>query len=250
MKNLELVKSEHFGAIQADIYSNGKDMFMTAAQLCECLGEKRSTFDARISRNPRLKNSEFSVSYKMQGTDGKMYNTRVFNEDGIYEITLLSESKVGAEFRSWVRKILKSLRSGQAKLVDMTEYQKLTMQTRQENIKVRKARLLKAIADDCAIPEYKQVLQSKATEILTGQALLPLPTAERRTYTATEIGLMFGVSKNTVGKIANAHGLKTDEYGKLFYDRAAHVEKQVESWRYYESAIKEFEHILGTKAVM
>lgn len=38
MTNLKLIKSESFGGVQADIYSNDKDMYMTALQLGECLG--------------------------------------------------------------------------------------------------------------------------------------------------------------------------------------------------------------------
>lgn len=37
MNKLQLIKSEMFGQVQTDIYSNGKEMFMTAAQLGECL---------------------------------------------------------------------------------------------------------------------------------------------------------------------------------------------------------------------
>lgn len=62
-----------------------------------------------IERNQYLKDREFSVSCKLQGTDGKYYNTREFTEDGIYEVTLLSDSKKGKIFRAWVIKLLKSL---------------------------------------------------------------------------------------------------------------------------------------------
>lgn len=110
MNNLQLVKSERFGEIEADIYTNGTDMFMTAAQLCNCLNEPRSTFDNRTSRNQYLKTEEFSVSLKMRGTDGKQYNTRIFNEDGIYEITMLAETPKAKEFRTWLREVVKSIR--------------------------------------------------------------------------------------------------------------------------------------------
>lgn len=66
---LQIIKSAQFGEVQCDVYSNNEEMFMTAKQLCECLGEKRSTFDSRISRNSYLKSEEFSVSCKLQGTE-------------------------------------------------------------------------------------------------------------------------------------------------------------------------------------
>lgn len=55
---------------------------------------------------------------------------------------------------------------------------------------------------------------------------------------------MFGISRQMVGRIANAHGLKKPEYGKLFYDKAAHSNKQVETFRYYDSALPEFEKLI------
>ena len=243
MNKLRLIKSERFGSVEADIYSNGSDMFMTAAQLCECLGESRGTFDSRLSRNPYLKSNEFSVSCKLQGTDGKQYNTRTFNEDGIYEITMLAETPKAKEFRRWIRRILKCLRKGNLKIVSMTDYQRMSMETRQENIRIRKANALLRIANEVDIPTYKQVLYSNATEILTGQALIPLP-ATKKSYTATEIGDMFGVSSNYIGRLANANGLKIDDYGEYVYDKAKSCEKQVPSFRYFDSAIPVFRKLI------
>lgn len=36
---------------------------------------------------------EFSVTLKMRATDGKQYDTRIFTEDGIYEVTLLAKTE-------------------------------------------------------------------------------------------------------------------------------------------------------------
>ena len=72
----------------------------------------------------------------MRGTDGKYYNTRLFNEDGIYEVAFLAKTEKAEEFRDWVRGILKSLRSGKTKLVGMSEYQKMMAETRQQNARI------------------------------------------------------------------------------------------------------------------
>ena len=37
MNGLQIVKSEQFGTVEADIYSNGQEVFMTINQLAECL---------------------------------------------------------------------------------------------------------------------------------------------------------------------------------------------------------------------
>ena len=97
--------------------------------------------------------------------------------------------------------------------------------------------------------EYVQVLQSKATEIVTGEKLLPLPVVERKTYSATEIGKELGISANKVGIIANKHNLKTNEYGSLFHDKSRYSNKEVETFRYYDNVIPVLAEILSNEKV-
>ena len=73
------------------------------------------------------------------------------------------------------------------------------------------------------------------------------PLIEQRTYSAAEIGDVLGISANKVGRIANAHGLKTDEFGMLYLSKSQHGPKQVETWRYYDCAIDRFKSILETE---
>lgn len=120
------------------------------------------------------------------------------------------------------------------------------VEARYNNSLVRKANLLLKIAKDNPLvtDEYKKVLQAKATEIVAGQAILPLPVAERKTYSATEIGEKLGISANKVGVLANKHNLKCDTYGKLFHDKSRYSNKEVESFRYYEEVIPVLESFL------
>lgn len=246
---LQLIKSAKFGDIQADIYKKGDEPYMTTEQLGMCLGytQPKSAISKIIDRNKYLKNSEFSGVTKMTTPDGGTQNTRIFTEDGIYEITMLAKTEKAKEFRSWVRKILKSLRRGETKLVSMTEYQKMMAQTRSENAKIRKAQILTRLAEQYD-GTYKQVLNSYATKELTGEHLLPLPQLPDKTYTATELGEMFGVSANKIGIITNRHNLKTDQYGAWFNDKARGHNKEVQSFRYYSSVIPVLREILKETA--
>ena len=83
---------------------------------------------------------------------------------------------------------------------------------------------------------YKSILVAKSAEVLAGTEILPLPKADK-TYTAEEIGKMLGISANMVGRLANNHNLKTDEYGVLVHDKAKHSNKEVPSFRFYECVI-------------
>ncbi len=247
MNELQLAKAEHFGNVEADIYSNGADMFMTINQLAGCLGySNKDGISSMISRNSYLKGSEFSVTCKLQATDGKFYETRVFTEDGIYEVTMLSSQPKAKEFRAWIRGVLKALRSGKTRLVNMTEYQRMMAETRAENAKIRKAQILTRLAEKYEGTTYQQVLNSYATKELTGEHLLPLPKLPAKTFTAKEIGEILGISANMVGILTNRHKLKTDQYGAWFNDKAKGHNKEVSSFRYFENIVPVLKGILAT----
>ena len=247
MNELVLVKSDYFGELECDIYQDtDSEYFMTANQLCECLGEPRSTFDNRINRNQYLTETEFSVSLKMRGTDGKQYETRLFNEDGIYEIAMLSTSDKAKEFRAWIRKILKGLRKKQFQLLSAQEQQRLIAESRLLNAQARKAKEFGNLAAQYRGTEYAQILNSHASKALSGEHILPLPELPERTYTATEIGKMFGVSRNHIGRLANENNLKIPEYGAWFRDVALYrQDKEVSTFRYYANVIPVFERLIA-----
>jgi prophage antirepressor-like protein len=109
----QLIKSEKFNDIQTDFYTSQNDeMYMTAEQLGICLGysNPRIAISKLFNRHEYIKNDEFSVVTKLVTTDGKSYETRLFTEDGIYEITFLSKTAIAQVFRAWARKVIKEIR--------------------------------------------------------------------------------------------------------------------------------------------
>jgi len=119
VNNLVLFKSEVFQEIECDFWSNdSKDVFMTSEQLGMVLGYSfpREGINKIVLRNEYLKNDEFSTEVKMDSPSGRQI-TRIFTEDGIYEVAFLAKTEKAKEFRSWVRKILKALRTGELELL-------------------------------------------------------------------------------------------------------------------------------------
>jgi len=112
------------------------------------------------------------------------------------------------------------------------------------NSKARVAKIYLKIAENVDIPEYKQIMYSKAAEVLSGEMALPLPKAERKTYSATEIGEKLGISAQRVGSLTNEYELKTEQYGQWVWDKSRSSNKQVQSFRYYENIIPALEKIL------
>ena len=95
---------------------------------------------------------------------------------------------------------------------------------------------------------YKNVLVSKASEVLAGERIIPLPEIEqRKAYSASEIGNMFGISANRIGRIANQNNLKVPEFGEYRRDKIRHSSHECDTWVYFATVIPEFERILGRK---
>ena len=90
----------------------------------------------------------------------------------------------------------------------------------------------------------KETVVITSAETLTGISIGYRPRIEQTTYSAKELGDVLGISANRVGRIANAHGLKTKEYGLYYLNKSQHSDKQVEHFRYFEKAIDKFKSIL------
>ena len=98
---------------------------------------------------------------------------------------------------------------------------------------------------DTLSKEYKNILVAKAAEILAGEQILPLPKGQPKTYSATEIGKILGVSANKIGKLSNQYGLKNDEYGEWYRSKSQNSTKEVDTFIYNENAVSKFRELLS-----
>ncbi len=92
--------------------------------------------------------------------------------------------------------------------------------------------------------EAKQCAAANIVNPIVGFEAVPLPALEQKYYTAGEVGEMLEVSANKIGRLANKHGLKTEEYGKYFLDKSAYSSKQVEAFRYNDNGVKALRHAI------
>lgn len=93
-------------------------------------------------------------------------------------------------------------------------------------------------------PVAVETLGIKATESIIGANLGEYLPEVEKTYSATEVGNALGITAAKVGKIANAHGLKTDEYGITVMDKSRYSSKEVPSFRYNERGKSKIKEIL------
>lgn len=120
-----------------------------------------------------------------------------------------------------------------------------TLEIKEMNARVRMSnQLLKLAKVETLSEQYKSILVAKSAEILTGEKILPLPKSEQKTYSASEIAEMFGVSAQKIGKTANQNGMKTDEYGEWYRDKSPYSSKEVDTFRYNDKAVAKFSELL------
>jgi Rha family phage regulatory protein len=180
---------------------------------------------------------------------GKSYPEYLMNRDGF---SLLVMGFTGKEALTWKLKYIQAfnemeqkLKGTQAQPAD--QIKAFRAQAMLNNSVTRKAKAVMQLSETIALSEYKEVLKGHAAELLTGQRLLP--KGGRKTCSAAEIGEKLGVSANMVGRLTNAHNLKTPEYGQLFFDKSPNSNKEVETFRYYENIVPALREILSKDMV-
>lgn len=221
----------------------GGEPWFVLADLCKVL--ELST-PSKVSE--RLDRDEKGVS--LIHTLGGAQKVTVVNESGMYAVILRSDKPQAKPFRKWVTsEVLPSIRkTGKFEAHKATDDLKAQrVATAKKNADIRSAKLLLQIADSTKT-QYKEVLQAHVTKLLTGEFLLPLPEVNELTYSAGEIAERLGTTACKIGHLANTHGMKTEYYGKWFYDKAPHSNKQVETFRYYEKAVEVFRKLLEVAA--
>jgi hypothetical protein len=85
----------------------------------------------------------------------------------------------------------------------------------------------------------------KGLEKITGTNLGDFLPEVEKTYSASEVGNRLGISSKKVGSIANANGLKTDEYGITVMDKSPYSSKEVQAFRYNEKGVAKIKELLG-----
>jgi prophage antirepressor-like protein len=113
MSGLEQVARHRFGDMEVDIWQNdNNEIFMTSEQIGSALDY---AFPAESIRKIRDRFPERfegkSVQVVLTSTDGKHYATRVYNEQGIYEVIRKSNQPKADEFYDWVYGVLHELRT-------------------------------------------------------------------------------------------------------------------------------------------
>ncbi len=199
-----------------------------------------------ISENSDLISQDFFIesSYKVDGNN-KSYKCYLLTKKGCDMVANKMTGEKGVLFTAAYIDKFYEMEKKLHEQSTPSEYQLRALDIKEKELSLRESELYLRIADSVSVPEYKQIMNSLAVKAVSGEMYLPLPAVSEKTYSATDIGGILGVSANKIGRLAKQHNMKTTEYGKLFYDKAKHSSKEVETFRYYGNAIDKFKSLLA-----
>lgn len=93
--------------------NNNHEIEMDIDELIKALGfESKKSIEHLIVRNPELQSPEFSKIKKVLSNEGgvlKKRDKRVFNQDGIFEISYLANTDRAKEFRKFIKTFSKEM---------------------------------------------------------------------------------------------------------------------------------------------
>lgn len=221
-----------------------------AKDVCDVLGYENS----RKALADHIDEDEKGVT--KCDTPGGPQEMNIITESGLYTLIMRSNKPEAKRFRKWVTsEVLPALRKTGSYSIkgDRVSESMKRADAMLNNSRVRLAKFIRETVKDIwdyLSPEAKQTYSAYVVEQATGQpGLIPLPVIEK-TYTATELGTLFGVSANKVGRVANEHGLKTSEYGIEVLDKAKGHDKQVPTFRYNERGKEKLRVLLAGTETM
>lgn len=188
--------------------------------------------------------------------DTSNFGAYIINESGLYSLIMSSKMEKAKEFKRWVTsEVLPSIRKTGAydirkdsRELDIEEKKADAMiadaNARIEATRIEKAKLLMKMSELNISPQASQALVSYASEVLTGIKCIPLPEVDK-TYSATEAGEIIGVSAAKIGRVANANGIKTEDFGIFVLDKAKGSNKQVTTFRYNEKGLAKLHELFS-----
>ncbi len=242
MNEIKVFNNAEFGEIRTIMIDN--EPYFVGKDVAEVLGYSNS-------RDAIAKHVDDEDKANVAIHDGSQNrNVVAINESGLYSLILSSKLPTAKKFKRWVTsEILPAIRktgSYTAKPAQTTEDKAKLLEIKMKNARVRTANMWLKIGNTATLSEeYRNICAVKAANELAGSEILALPKSEQKTYSAGDIGSMFGISAQKVGNLAKKYNLKTDEYGSWYRDKSPYSSKEVDTFRYNDKAVERFREILS-----
>ena len=192
-----------------------------------------------ISANPNLDSLNFFVESSYFDTQNKERPCYLLTKQGCEMVANKMTGQKGILFTAaYVSKFNAMEETIHNKALESTDdsiARRLRAEAMDRNSRTKQAQLISKFADKVS-PVAHDLLLVHATELMLQKQIEYKPEI-RPTYSAEQIGKQLGISANKVGRLANAHGLKTEQYGLTVLSKSKHSVKQVPTFVYYKEVI-------------
>ena len=194
--------------------------------------------DELVAQNSATKDMFLEATREYRGQNFRYF---LMNRDGF---SLLVMGFTGKKALEWKLKYIEAFNAMEQHLREQkydkkeppTEYELRELAIKERDAKIREAQLWEKLGSGYS-GTFQQVCMTYAVNTLAEKEIVELPIVNRKTYTATEIGNILGISANKVGKLANKYGLKTSKYGQWYHDKSRYSNKEIKAFRYYDNII-------------
>ena len=221
MKELTVIQQQEILGKPLTVYGDFENPLFLAKEVAEWIEHSQVV---RMLQNIDDDEKVMNIVHTPGGNQEAWFLT----EDGVYEVLMQSRKPIAKQFKKEVKTVLKSIRKHgyysvrddetKAKLM-RAHAMELNAQTRTFNS------LMKFIDNKHLSPIAAEVFGLKALESAFGMNVNRYLPETEKTYNATEVGKMLGITANRVGRIANTHKLKTAEYGVFKLDKSKSSDK-------------------------
>ena len=245
-KQIKVFNNTEFGEIRS-MTIDGEPYFV-GKDVAAALGYTNT----RKALADHVDNEDKKDGVTIRDSIGRDQKPIVINESGMYSLILSSKLEGAKRFKRWVTsEILPSIRKTGAYATDSAaaEYKARELRIKEMNAQARlinaETRRLTVLQKGKGLSQVAvDTLAVKAVERVTGKDLGDYLPQVEKTYSASEIGNALGITAAKVGRLANAHGLKTDEYGITVMGKSRYSSKEVASFRYNEKGKAKLREIL------
>ena len=246
-KHIQVFNNTEFGEIRT-MEINGEPWFV-GKDIAAALGYSNT----RKALIDHVDDEDRTGGVTIRDSIGREQKPTIINESGMYSLILGSKLEGAKRFKRWVTsEVLPSIRKTGAFATDSAAAELKARELRVKEMNAQ-ARLINAETRRLLILQKEKGLSKvavdalavRAMEDVTGKDLGEYLPRTEKTYSASEVGNALGISAAKVGKIANAYGLKTDEYGITVMDKSRYSSKEVAAFRYNEKGKQKIKEILS-----
>lgn len=220
MNDLQVFTNERLGNVRV-VQIKGQPYFV-GKDVAEILGysDTNKAIAMHVDDEDKILNDKSSSSFGQRGAT-------LINESGLYSLILSSKLPKAKEFKRWVTsEVLPSIRKTGGYNANQND--------------VYKAKRLEVMMMNAKARIMKE--ENKKLELMIKNLNFKSIV---KTYSASEVGVMLGVSANKIGRLATANDLKTEEYGDWFKETINDGSKEVSSFRYNEKGVEKLRELLN-----